>query len=178
MSVRRYWSSFASGLILCGMISIGSFASDGEETAVPGDSATLADLAWIEGRWQGKAMEGDFESVWNAPAANSMMGMFKFMKDDRVVFYELLTIVEEEQGIVLRLKHFDAQLVGWEEKKESIEFPLVKVSENEATFEGLRFVRVREDAINVFVTIQDESGDQIVKFAYEPYSQRRNPKRN
>lgn len=132
------------------------------------EEVSLDDMKWIVGRWQGKAMEGTFESTWNAPSANSLMGMFKFMKNEEVVFYELLTIVKEKQGVLLRLKHFDAKLVGWEAKEESIEFPFVSASKTEIRFDGLRFVRVSQSSIHVFVNVQQGEKTQELKFVYEP----------
>lgn len=42
------------------------------------------------------------------------------------------------QGPVLRLRHFDRELIGWEKEKErALTLPLVRYKEGEAGFEGL-----------------------------------------
>ncbi|MEC8554174.1 MAG: DUF6265 family protein [Planctomycetota bacterium] len=76
----------------------------------------LKKCAWIAGIWSGEAFGGQFEETWNRPSGSSMMGMFKIVREGRVAFYELLTIVAKDDSHVLRLKHFDGSLKGWEEK--------------------------------------------------------------
>lgn len=129
------------------------------------ETTRLADLAWIAGHWQGEAMGGSFEETWNPPSANSMMGMFKFVKDEQVVFYELLTIVEVEGALLLRLKHFDKSLVGWEEKKESVEFPLQKTTKTAAVFDGLTFHRI--DANRMRILVVQKRGDQVGELIFD-----------
>lgn len=69
--------------------------------------ATLADMAWLAGHWTGEALGGQSEEIWSEPAAGSMMGMYRLIRDWKPVFYELLTIVEEHGSLKLRLKHFN-----------------------------------------------------------------------
>ena len=142
-------------------------ASQGQKPLKASPRASINDFAWIAGQWEGRAMGGTFESSWNRPSANSMLGMFKFMKDEKVVFYELLTIVQEPEGIVLRLKHFDAKLVGWETKEESIEFPFISASPKELKFDGIQFVKATEHSIHVSVTIDDAGETRQLDFTYE-----------
>ena len=118
----------------------------------------LSDVAWIAGDWQGEAMGGEFEESWNPPMGGSMMGMFKFVKDNEVGFYELLTIVEEDGTLMLRLKHFDKKLNGWEAKEKSVEFPFVSHSEKETVFDGLKFVRIDETRMRIVVKVKQGEG--------------------
>jgi hypothetical protein len=64
-----------------------------------------------------------------------MMGMFRWIKDGKVWMFELITITAADDGIVLRLKHFDRRLTGWEEKDEALTYPLVRHGPGEAVFE-------------------------------------------
>jgi len=123
--------------------------------------ADIQDLNWIAGHWKGQAMGGDFEETWNAPMGGAMMGMFKFVENDEVKFYEILTIVPAGQSLVLRLKHFDAGLKGWEAKDESVEFPLLELTDKLARFNGLRFERLADDRMNIRVMAKE--GDQEAK---------------
>ncbi|MFK7737930.1 MAG: DUF6265 family protein [Pirellulaceae bacterium] len=125
----------------------------------------LADVAWIAGHWQGKGLGGRFEETWNAPFGGAMMGMFKLVRDDKVVFYELLTIVEKESGIALRLKHFSGDLVAWEEKEEVEEFRLKSADAKRIAFEGLRFERVGKSGMRIVV--EDDSGDTEKDLVFE-----------
>ena len=56
-------------------------AQDENENSIP--KASIDDLSWITGHWEGDAMGGKFEETWNPPRAGSMMGMFKFVKDTK-----------------------------------------------------------------------------------------------
>jgi hypothetical protein len=125
----------------------------------------LKDVAWIAGHWQGKGLGGRFEETWNAPFGNSMVGMFKLVRDDKVIFYELLTIVKNEEGIALRLKHFSAELVAWEEKEEVEEFQLKSANTKKIAFAGLRFERTGKNSMRIVV--EDDSGDTAKDLVFE-----------
>jgi hypothetical protein len=137
-----------------------SFAQDSEpEKAQPTPTATIDDIQWIAGAWSGEAMGGKFEETWNAPSSGTMVGMFKFSKDEKVSFYELLTISAKDESLVLRLKHFGADLKGWEEKDKAMEFPLASVSATQAKFKGLTFKKLNENQMQIIVA--QDNGDLI-----------------
>jgi len=121
-------------------------------------AARIADVSWIAGHWRGEAFGSMAEEVWSPPFGGSMMGMFKMVKDGAVVFYEFLTIVEESGSLVLRLKHFDAHLGGWEEKDASLEFPLVECASTEVFFDGQTFRREGDDSLAIFALLKQEDG--------------------
>ena len=102
------------------------------------------------------------------------MGAFQLINDGTISFYEIMTIVEVDASLVLRLKHFDSELHGWEEKEETIDFPLVKIDERNAWFDGLTFQYVSKKRINVYVAI--DNGEEIseAKFAYRKIKRKRN----
>ncbi|MCZ6774991.1 MAG: DUF6265 family protein [Ignavibacteria bacterium] len=130
-------------------------------------AATINDMVWIVGHFQGEALGGIFEEVWAPPFGGAMMGMFKVVKDDTVVFYELLTIIEESNSLNLKLKHFNADLTGWEEKDEFQSFPLVKLTQDAAFFDGITFRKLDQDTIQVFVAIQQSDDEtQEIEFKY------------
>ena len=127
-------------------------------------SYSIDDLAWIAGNWQGEAMGGQFEETWNKPSGGTMMGMFKLIQNDKVVFYELCTIVETDQSLVMRIKHFHPDMKGWEEKDKCMEFPLVSVDENEAKFDGLVFKKTGEDSMLISVNVNQGGRESVLKF--------------
>ena len=59
-----------------------------------------------------------------------------------------LVLVPEGESIVYKVKHFHPNLTGWEEKEESVDFPLVKVSHNIAYFQGLTIMRDGDQLIH------------------------------
>ena len=72
------------------------------------------------------------------------------------MFYELLTLTEKNGSVVLRLKHFNADLTGWEEKATVLEFPLLKITATEAHFDGMIFDQSLKDAFTVLLKIGDK----------------------
>ena len=116
--------------------------------------ATIASVAWLAGTWQGKAFGGEVEEVWTLPSAGTMAGLFKLVHKGKPTMYEFELIIEEADSLSIRLKHFNADLSGWEEKNHFVSFPLVKLSENVAYFDGLTYRRVGADKLQVYVAIE------------------------
>ncbi|MDC6361783.1 MULTISPECIES: DUF6265 family protein [Flavobacteriaceae] len=130
-------------------------------------NATLEDVSWISGHWQGEAFGGIAEEIWGPPLGGSMMFVFKLVKDNKVSFYEIGHIQQVENTMILQLKHFQGNLRGWEEKDETVDFRLVKVEKNKVFFEGLTMERVNENEMNVHVLIEDADSAEEVLFAYK-----------
>jgi len=64
-------------LVSTALISQNTLTLEGNESP----AATLKDVAWIAGHWQGEALGGITEEVWTAPLGKSMMGSFKLVVD-------------------------------------------------------------------------------------------------
>jgi hypothetical protein len=120
--------------------------------------ATLADVAWLAGRWVGPALGGEAEEIWSPPNAGSMMGMYRLVRDGKPIFYEFQTLAEESGSLVLRLKHFNPDLTGWEEKQKAIDFRLVRVRERIVQFEGMSFYREGDTKLTVYLAIEGKDG--------------------
>jgi hypothetical protein len=88
--------------------------------------ATLADMDWIAGYWVGEGLGGISEEMWSKPAGGAMTGTYRLIKDGKPVFYEMCWLVEHEGTISLRLKHFNPDLTGWEEKDKTVDFRFIK----------------------------------------------------
>lgn len=120
--------------------------------------ATLKDVAWLEGKWYGTGLGGQAEDLWSSPAAGAMPGIFRLVKDGKVVFYELMTMVEVEGSLELRLKHFHSDLKGWEEKDKVLSFPLTKREPGRFQFGGIIFERSGDNELTVTVSIRQRDG--------------------
>jgi hypothetical protein len=57
----------------------------------------------------------------------------------------------------MKLKHFNPDLTGWEDKETFITFRLLKVGLNEVYFGGLTFRR-SVDRLQIFLAIRDKEG--------------------
>jgi hypothetical protein len=120
--------------------------------------ATLADLAWLEGTWRGEGLGGVVEESWSAPAGGAMLGMFRLLRAGRPVFYELCLLVEQRGSLLLRVKHFGPDFAGWEERADSVDFPLVRLAPATAWFGGATYHRTSPDALDVWVRIRRRDG--------------------
>jgi hypothetical protein len=120
--------------------------------------ATLSDVEWLAGHWVGPALGGEAEEIWSPPKAGSMMGMYRLVRDSKVVFYELLTLVQDGGSLVLRLKHFNPDLTGWEEKQKTVDFRLVARGEGIVQFEGMSFHREGDAKLTVYLAIEGADG--------------------
>ena len=120
--------------------------------------ASIDDIAWLAGSWEGEAFGGTFEEVWTPPSVGTMTGLFKLMHGGQVTLYEIELIVEEAGSLELRVKHFTREFSAWEEKDEYVSFPLVKLIDEAAYFEGMTIRRVSEDQLQVFL-VTTESGE-------------------
>lgn len=156
---------FIFALLLCMVLTATVFGQGSDNTAPSAKALKLLEQCdWIAGHWQGEALGGQFEETWNTRKGPGMMGMFKLVQNGKIVFYELMTIVPKNETLVLRLKHFSADLVGWEEKDKSVEFPFVSVTKNELQFKGLVFKRQRRNKMQIVVTTKE--GDKISELVF------------
>jgi hypothetical protein len=129
-------------------------------------SASIEDVSWISGYWQGEIWGGQFEEIWSYPAAGSMMASFKFTEKNQVKFYELMAISEHHGSILLQLKHFGRDLSGWEDKEKSMDFKLVRLTKNAVYFEGYTYERVNKNEMHVYVVIDNNGTKQETKFVF------------
>ncbi len=137
------------------------------DSLIGSPKATLEDVAWISGYWRGEAFNGEVEEIWSSPLGNSMVASFKLVVDDEVKFYEIETITEKNGTLMLQLKHFYSNLKGWEEKDETVDFPLVKITESRVYFDGMTFEKVSDNEMNVYVLIkQEDKVAEEMKFNY------------
>ena len=131
-------------------------------------SPKLENIAWISGTWHGEAFGGTTEEIWSKPSGGSMMASFKLINNGKVTFYEIEIIREVENSLLLQLKHFGADLKGWETKNETVDFPLKELTETKVVFEGMIFEKVSPNEMNIYVDIKDEEGTvETVTFNYK-----------
>jgi hypothetical protein len=97
-------------------------------------NAALSPLAFLTGRWMSEERTEVQEENWSPVIGNSMTGSFRIVQSGRPVFYEFWAVELDENRPVLKLKHFNADLAGWEEKNASTKMPLVSNAEDDAVF--------------------------------------------
>ena len=128
--------------------------------------ASIDDVAWLAGAWEGEAFGKPFEEVWNPPSAGSMVGMFKLMDGDAVQFYELMLILEEQGSLSLKVRHFNPDFTAWENKDQDVTFRLVKVEDDAVHFSGLSFYRDGDDGMTGYLVMRygDEVREEVLSY--------------
>jgi hypothetical protein len=120
--------------------------------------ATIQDMAWFAGRWTGDGMGGQNEETWGPAENGRMIGTFKHSKNGKPVFYEFMSFFELEGSLVLRLKHFNPDLTGWEEKDKFVEFKFVAKKDGAMYFNGLTFMPDGKDAAKIYLAMRNKDG--------------------
>ena len=96
-------------------------------------SITIDDFSFLTGYWQGEGFGGDSEEMWMPPVDGKMFGIFKQSANGELIFTEFMEITQSEGDWLLRLKHFNPDFSGWEEKSDFITFPLQLSNLNKQT---------------------------------------------
>ena len=124
----------------------------------PSPPARLADLAWLTGTWEGEGISGPAREIYGAPRGGQIGGHFTQSRGEGIWFYEIVTIVETGGSLEYRLKHFNADLTGWEAQDEVRAFPLVAVERDAWYFDGLTIRRDGADGMVGAVRIDNGDG--------------------
>jgi Domain of unknown function (DUF6265) len=130
------------------------------EAGAPRPRAELAELDWLQGTWEGEGIEGAMAMEhWSAPVGGAMPGIF-VQTDGKggTMFSEYMQIVPDGESLMVRLKHFNADLTGWEEKDKSVNFPLIGREKGALYFRGLSYLRRGDNRLIVAVRMREADG--------------------
>ncbi len=86
----------------------------------------------------------------------AMLGTYRHLSDGKNNFDEFMQINEEDRSIKLRIKHFNPDMKGWEEKENFVDFPFVSVENGKAVFKGLTYERVDENSMKISLELHDK----------------------
>ncbi len=142
-------------LIILAVFSIRSVAED-EKTAAT--APTLEIFSSFVGHWRGEGLGGVCEETWLPASGGSMSGIFKFIQNDKVRFYELMTLILDSLGPAIRVKHFNADMTSWEDKTKMVTFRFDSTSGNQFFFEGQTYMRPSPDSLRIVLSIKQTDG--------------------
>ena len=134
-------------------------------------SAALSRFQWLTGTWRANQGDDVLEEIWSAPHANSMMGIFRWVKGGKTWMNELMTITATDGAVVFRLRHFSAAMVPWEDRDAAFEYPLLSEGPTKAVFENekrdspRRFVYER-DHDSLTIRLEGDSSEPGRAFHY------------
>ena len=87
-----------------------ALASVGAPQQVHGTA--LKPLRFLSGKWVGETPGEVQEEIWSPVSGNSLVGSFRIVQHGQPVFYEFWAVEVDGHRPVLKLKHFNANLVG------------------------------------------------------------------
>lgn len=87
-----------------------------------------------------------------------MIGMFRLYSKEKPIFYEFWSAFEEEGSVTMRLKHFNPDMKGWEEKDAFVTFRLVKADADTIWFEGLTYSKQKDGSLKGFIALKQKDG--------------------
>jgi Domain of unknown function (DUF6265) len=167
--MKMFLTRFVMALLLCASSFI---VSSGQVNSANLASVKLTDLSFISGLWRTDWGSGLGEENWSTSSGDSMVGTFRFVKTGKARFYELMLIEQTAEGPMLRLKHFNPGLIGWEEKAQVYSYPLIEYQPRLAVFERpdkksrLTFRRTSKTTLSVILdqTAEGKQNSEEFKF--------------
>jgi hypothetical protein len=167
----RHVRAILTALILAAGVPQAAAADDSKVRSLPAGAmsppARIADVAWLAGRWVGEGLGGAVEEVYSPATGNVMVGHFQMAKSGAVQFFELVQFREEKGSLVYRVKHFNPDLKGWEEKNATVDFPLVAIEGGSVYFDGLTIERISDNKVIHWVLLGDgKGGNEVAQFTY------------
>ena len=128
--------------------------------------ATIDQLAWLAGSWTGKAMGGEVAETYSQPLGGRIVGHF-VASDAKggVSFTELVDYVPVGRSIAYRVRHFEPDMKGWEDKTGTpVIFPLVAVEGQRWYFDGMTIDRTSPDTLTMWVRMGDGAAAKEMPF--------------
>jgi hypothetical protein len=123
--------------ILCGALLFIVLVTSPTNIAQSLPDSALKPLAFLSGRWVSQEPNEIQEENWSPVIGGSIIGSFRVIHSGKPVFYEFWAVEIDGNQPVLKLKHFNFGLTGWEEKDASTRMPLTSSDLNDATFAEL-----------------------------------------
>lgn len=169
----RFTSSI---LAACLMLAPTTAFAQEKETAAQSQSArpaaTMADMVWLEGRWQGTGIGGHpAGETFTFAGEQQMVGHFwQLDESGGIEFYELITVVPDGDSLTMRLKHFTGDLTGWEAQagNAALEFPLRERSAGRWQFGPVTFTLDGPGKLAIAVVTRNGEGAlDTLEFRYD-----------
>ena len=135
--VRRVLWVVAGGAFVLLMPGGSGTAAAQEASPSTASEVSVSDFAWLAGTWRGSGPVGTLAEVhYMEPRAGVLPSVFRLVGDGRVVVLELISLVEEDDGLHLYVRHFSPELVPMEEQR-AIDLRLVGRDADRFDFENV-----------------------------------------
>ena len=133
-------------------------------------TGSIEELDWLVGYWTGTGLGGECDETWMPPVDGNMVGTFRFWSEGKLAFTEFMNMVQEGDTFYLKLKHFNPDLSGWEEKEEWTVFRLVETGPNTIWFDGFTMKRLG-DEMQLWLELEENGEKTTMEFSYSKKKQ-------
>jgi hypothetical protein len=114
---EKFW------LVICALLCLAT-----TQVASAKNAATLEDVAFLAGCWEGQAGDGTLiRETYTSPRGGAMLGNSQLVGGEKTQFFEFIQLVQTADGVVYR---------PLPNAKSAATFALVKASEHSVTFEN------------------------------------------
>jgi hypothetical protein len=87
------------------ILSLGVSGPTHADDAAP--PASVKDLAWMSGHWEGAVEDGFLEENWTQPQSGSIASLVRRRQEGATTFIEMIIVNEERGSLVLRLQQWN-----------------------------------------------------------------------
>lgn len=130
--------------------------------------AETPDASWLEGCWEGEGLGARVTECWMSAPDGRMTGMFQLLNPDGSQrFSEIFVLDAFEEGVQLRLKHFNPDMTGWEAQDAYLDWTLVEAGERRLVFRGLEMHLDEEDRLIVHLDMRRNGEVVREQFTFE-----------
>ena len=88
----------------------------------PEDNLDLSNMKWVIGSWKSQSENEELEEYWYPHMGDAMVGWFRWKRGESIFLYEFMLFQQVEKKVILKIKHFDGKLEGWENKNAWVEY--------------------------------------------------------
>lgn len=129
----------------------------------------LKDLAWLQGCWEGTGFNNRIGECWISAPDGRLTGMFQMIGPDGTqTLSEFFVLDAFDDAPAIRLKHFNADLTGWEARDEYVVFELLETGPDFARFDGLEYRRDNQGRLIVHVTVSRDGVESVERLVLTP----------
>lgn len=163
--------------LLTGLVLASPLAAQETRVGEPGfvsPSASIAAAAWLVGQWSGTGIAGaEAHEDWLPPSGDTMVGSFvQETAEGGIMFTEHMYLMEQDGSLVVKLKHFNPDLTGWEEKDGMVTFRLLSAEPCALHFNALTYRCDGDGGMVVAVRMKsDKPEPQELVFRFRPLGQ-------
>ena len=129
----------------------------------------LRELAWLQGSWEGTGFNNRIGECWMSAPDGRLTGMFQMIgPDGNQTLSEFFILGAFQDAPAIRLKHFNADLTGWEAQDEYVLFELLETGPDFARFDGLEYHRDNQGRLIIHVTVSRDGKESVERFVLTP----------